>query len=235
MHLAGLAAVGPSFDDPMRYIQANGAMVVNMCESLIAQGRAGTRVVASSTGAVYAGTASPIDETSPVTATSPYAISKLLAEHLLSYYGRRGLSTVSARPFNHIGPHQGPGFLVPDLISRLRDLPPGVPLTTGDLTTARDYTDVRDVVDAYLLLCEAPALQHEVYNIASGRARTGNEVLAAICAAMGREVPATDMTGARPIDVASVTGDSSRLRSELGWRPAIEFENSIADAVASSA
>lgn len=232
IHLAALAAVGPSFDHPMDYITANSAMVVNMCESLL-KGAPSTRVIMASSGAIYAASSVPISEDAPVEFSSPYAVSKVLGENLLDYYRLRGLESVSVRPFNHIGPGQGPGFLVPDLIQRLRGLGQGDALEVGNLATRRDYTDVRDVARAYVMMAEADQLGHSVYNLCSGVSRSGEEVLAEICDALGRPVPplAVAAWANRPVDNPVVRGDYSRVEDELGWEPQISFQDSIRGAL----
>lgn len=238
VHLAGLAAVGPSFDRAQEYIEANSAIVTNMCESLVAAGFSG-RVVGVSTGAVYAQKADEDalrTETDLVAFTSPYVVSKVLVENQLAYYARRGLRTVMARPFNHIGPHQGPGFLLPDLLRQLESTPQDQPLRVGNLETRRDYTDVRDVAKAYLALTSTDELAHDIYNVASGVARSGAEILEVLCAALGRAAPPleVDQSRVRATDPPLIVGDASRLRSETGWAATIPFEQTIADAVAAA-
>jgi len=231
IHLAALAAVGPSFEAPLRYVDVNAAITINMCEALL-RTRPNVRVIAASTGALYSQSQHPLNEDSPLAFTSPYAVSKATAEHLLSYYANRGLDVVVARPFNHIGPGQGEGFIVPDLTRRLRSLGHDQPLSVGNLDAERDYTDVRDVAMAYLAMAKAPELPERLYNVASGQARSGHEVLAAICRALGRDVPPVVVDRSRPLDIPRVIGDASRLRSDFGWAPRVEFETSISDAVA---
>lgn len=238
VHLAGLAAVGPSFDRAQEYIEANSAIVTNMCESLVAAGFAG-RVVGVSTGAVYAQKSDEgvlRTETDRLAFTSPYVVSKVLVENQLAYYARRGLRTVVARPFNHIGPYQGPGFLLPDLLHQLEVTPQGQPLRVGNLETRRDYTDVRDVARAYLALASADELADDTYNVASGVSRSGTEILEALCAALGRAVPPleVDQSRVRATDPPLIVGDASRLRGETGWAATIPFEQTIADAVAAA-
>jgi GDP-4-dehydro-6-deoxy-D-mannose reductase len=237
VHLAGLAAVGPSFDRPQDYITANSAMVTNMCEALVAAGHGG-RVVGVSTGAVYAqaGDDPARSEGAAVAFSSPYVVSKVLVENQLSYYRGRGLQTVTARPFNHVGPGQGPGFIVPDLLAQLRTLPPGEPLRVGNLLTRRDYTDVRDVARAYLELAFAETLAHDLYNVASGAARSGEEVLGELCKAAGLPLPRIEVDPARvrATDPLVIIGNASRLRSETEWAPQIPFDRTIADAVESA-
>jgi len=237
VHLAGLAAVGPSFDRPQDYIDGNSAIVTNMCEALVGSGFTG-RVVGVSTGAVYAQKEGEgaRTERDPVAFTSPYVVSKILVENQLAYYSRRGLRTVVARPFNHIGPHQGPGFLLPDLLRQLQSSPQGRPLRVGNLATRRDYTDVRDVARAYLALATARELTYDVYNVASGTSRSGSEIVDALAAAIGRPTPSLDVDESliRATDPPIIVGDASRLRSDTGWSPAVSFDQTIADTVAAA-
>lgn len=233
LHLAGLAAVGPSFDDPQRYLDVNSSMVTRLGEQLLAAGGS-PRVVVVSSGAVYRSSSQPLDEEAPLDFTSPYVVSKVLVENQVRYYRNRGLDVVVARPFNHIGPGQGPGFLVPDLAARLRALEPGATLATGNLASRRDYTDVRDVVAAYRALLELPAPQNAVYNVASGVSRSGLEVLEALCAALGIPVPAMEQTDRRNLDPDEIAASAGRLRRETGWTPVIPFEESIRDFLAAN-
>lgn len=237
IHLAGLAAVGPSFQHPQRYLNINSAIMTRMCETLLAQ-QQHPRVVVVSSGSVYA-TPAPdetVTETSPTTPNSPYAVAKLLVETQARYYATRGLDTLIARPFNHIGPGQGPGFLIPDLTAALRALPEGDTLTIGNLTAARDYTDVRDVARAYLTLALAPTHQHDLYNVATGTSHTGHDVLAAIATALGRPIPplVVDESRLRPNDPPRITGNANRLRDEYGWTPTIDYTTSITEYVEAS-
>lgn len=238
VHLAGLAAVGPSFREPQRYIEVNSGIMTRMCETLLAQHQS-PRIVVVSSGAVYAPPAgtTPVSEDSPLSYTSPYAVAKILVENQARYYATRGLDTIIARPFNHIGPGQGPGFIVPDLTTALRTLPDGEPLPVGNLDSARDYTDVRDVASAYLALASAPAHKHEVYNVASGTAHTGREVLTTISGALKRPAPLTapDPARMRPNDTPIVVGDARRLRDEFGWEPTIPWNRSIEERTAETA
>jgi len=230
VHLAGLAAVGPSFDAPQRYINDNSAMFTNVAEATLATSP-GARIIAVSSGALYGGETGLIDEARPVHMTSPYAVAKRLVELQADYYTNRGLDVVIARPFNHMGPGQRPGFLVPDLAAQILAQPPGERIRTGDLTTERDYSDVRDVAAAYLALCVARELPHRLFNIASGVARSGSEVLAALCAAFGVSVPEVmvDPARVRPNDAKTIVGNAERLRNATGWAPQRGFEDSIRD------
>jgi GDP-4-dehydro-6-deoxy-D-mannose reductase len=238
VHLAGLSAVGPSFDQPQRYLDVNGSMVTTMCETLRASGSR-ARVLVVSTGAVYdAFQDQPIPESGTLATNSPYVVSKLLVENLAAYYAGRGLDVVVARPFNHLGPGQGQGFLLPDLVAEAgAAAAEGRGMRTGDLGTARDYTDVRDVARAYRLLVEADLGEdfttQRVFNICSGRPRPGTELCELALAELGlgdlaREV---DPARIRPNDPHSISGDNTRLRETTGWTPERGLEETVHDYV----
>ena len=233
IHLAGLAAVGPSFDNPQKYINLNSAMVTHIGE-YYRTSKQSPRVVVISSGAIYDPTVPmPITESSPVTYTSPYAVSKILVENQAAYYRSLGQDWVVMRPFNHIGPGQLPGFLVPDLAQKLRERASETEsLHVGNLTTKRDYTDVRDVVRAYTLVATKPETpNHTLYNVCSNHSRSGEEVLESIIHGLGISTPTVevDQKLLRPNDIADIRGDNSRLRDEFGWQPEIEFNQTIAD------
>ena len=239
VHLAGLSAVGPSFAAPQHYIEANSAMVTTMCEALLATASQ-ARVLVVSSGAVYdAFQPQPIPETGTLATTSPYVVSKLLVENLAAYYGGRGLDIVVARPFNHIGPGQKEGFLLPDLVTEARSAAADErPMSVGDLTTARDYTDVRDVARAYRLLLEAELGQDvaadRVFNVCSGRARSGNELCELALAELGLAhlERSVDEARIRPNDPRSIVGDHDRLSRVTGWTPRHRVEDTVRDYVA---
>lgn len=234
IHLAGLAAVGPSFDDPMLYVNTNIGIEVNLFEAALKQG-AKPRFVIISSGALYDATSPlPLTETSPVLPSSPYAVSKLGQEQMAQYYTGRGFECVIARPFNHIGPGQGPGFIVPDFAEQLIKVEKGEAdkITVGNIEAQRDYTDVRDIARAYRLLFES-GKSGEVYNICSGTARSGQEILDALQKASGvSAVIEQDTAKMRPADNPVIYGTHDKLTTDTGWQPSISFEQTITDAIA---
>ena len=236
IHLAGMAAVGPSFDKPQLYININSSIVTNLCEYYLHQENK-PRIVLVSSGAVYSPRQSmPINESGDVQFGSPYAVSKILNENQAAYYRSRGLDCVVARPFNHIGPDQLPGFLVPDLIDKITTRQNDTdPINVGNLASKRDYTDVRDVANAYMLLAthsEQP--KQLIYNICSGVSLSGEEILSTIANAMAIDTPATEVDESliRPNEVMDIRGDNSALSNEFGWQPTIPIESTIQDIIA---
>ena len=235
IHLAGLSAVGQSFEQPHRYITENALMTYNLLDHALSSNLA-ARVLVVSTGALYnPNQPLPLTEDSKTGATSPYAIGKLATEHVVSYFRNRGLDTVALRPLNHIGPGQGAGFLLPDLYAQLIAARDSGEMMVGNIDTKRDYTDVRDIVRAYKSLALADSLGSDVYNICSGRSMSGREVLKILQHSTGTEdvAVAIDPAKIRPSDVMDIYGDSSRIRKELGWQPQIPIEQTIQDFIKS--
>ena len=122
IHLAGLAAVGPSFGDPMKYIDTNIGIEVNIFEACIKQNIKPKFIIISS-GTIYSPkNVMPLNEQSSILPNSPYAVSKMGQEEMALYYESIGFEVVIARPFNHIGPGQGLGFIVPDLAKQIIEI-----------------------------------------------------------------------------------------------------------------
>lgn len=229
IHLAGLPSVTMSFEQPKRFIADNSAMLINLFEAARDQQlEKNPRFVVISSGAVYSpGQSMPITEEGQVTHNSPYAISKLLNENLCDYYRSRGFEAIVARPFNHTGPGQLPGFLLPDLAKQVKKAQEaGDAMMAGNLKSRRDYTDVRDIAKAYLALATQEKLNHNLYNVCSGRSVSGEEILDAIVTTLGIEEPAieVDQSRIRPNDPPDIYGSHERLKIDTGWEPQISFK-----------
>lgn len=234
INLAGLAAVGPSFDQPDLYMKVNTDVLGSVCEAAIKQ-NAHLRILSISSGAVYAAhQALPLTESSSLDKdSSPYAASKIAMEELALRYRRKGLDCTVARPFNHIGPGQGLGFLLPDLYQRISGLSNEGKLHIGNLTTRRDYTDVRDVVSAYVALIGAETLNHPVYNVCSGRSVGGQELLGILLKKMGKEYLELEVDPSlfRPSDAPDLYGSSALLQQDTNWKPEISLTATVSDFV----
>lgn len=233
VHLAGRSAVGESFEKPQEYISQNALMTHNLLDHAKNSGFDG-RVITVSTGALYnPNQPLPLTETSRTAPNSPYAIGKLSAEAVALYFKSRGLDTVVARPFNHIGPGQNGGFLLPDMYKQLHTIEPGKPIHVGNIETRRDYTDVRDIARAYNLLVEAEKLNFPVYNICSNKSLSGKEILDIIKqTAQLEDIPTfVDPKKLRPNEIMDIRGSYDRLHQDTGWSPEININQTIADFV----
>lgn len=231
IHLAGLAAVGPSFDEPMKYITTNIGIEVNLFEAALQQNTKPKFLIISS-GALYDTSAKlPLTEKSKVLPSSPYSVSKLGQEQVGLYYQTRGFECVIARPFNHIGPGQGLGFLLPDLAKQIADIEKdnGGVVLVGNLESSRDYTDVRDIVRAYRLLLEK-GKSGEIYNICSGAAVSGNEILTNLVSLTNSKVIIKkDPERLRPSDTPILFGSNAKIYKDTGWKPEIKLAKTLSD------
>jgi GDP-4-dehydro-6-deoxy-D-mannose reductase len=163
---------------------------------------------------------------------SPYAASKVAADFLaLQAFLGHGLPTVRARAFNHLGPGQTDKFVASALASRVaaNEVEGADEVRVGNLSSRRDFTDVRDVVRAYRLLV-LHGEPGEAYNVCSGRDVAVQELADRLVAMAS--VPMllkTDPALERPVDVPVLRGDNARLRAATGWEPSIPIEQTLAD------
>ena len=232
-HLAAQADVRASFDDPASTLRVNVEGTFNVLD---AARRAGTgRVVVISSADVYGRVEPedlPVDEAAAMRPVTPYGASKAAAEMVCVQAGLgRGLDVVRARAFNHLGPGQSDRFVAAALASRVaaNERTGSEVVRVGNLHARRDFTDVRDVVRAYRLLATDGAAG-EAYNVCSGAARGISELAEALVARarcpMGL---ATDSELLRPVDVAEVRGDPSKLHGATGWQPEVPLEQTLDD------
>jgi GDP-4-dehydro-6-deoxy-D-mannose reductase len=240
INLAGLAQVGASFGQEALYKKVNVDVLKIIGEELLRQ-RLSMRLVAISTGAVYDPHQTlPLNESSKLISDgSPYAMSKIMMEQVAQNLQAKGLNVVVMRPFNHIGPGQEGGFLVPDLYQKITyALKNHEPVVTGDLTTRRDYTDVRDVVRAYtkLALALPSDLTSTTYNVCSGISRSGKDILDTF----KKYIPGAnklsvtlDPSLVRLNDPQELVGSNKQLNQAIHWKPEIPMGQTIKDFIAS--
>ncbi len=234
-HLAAQPLPSLSRRDPWGTLQTNIRLQLNVLEAVVRLGLE-SRVLVVGSGEEY-GLVSPdqlpVTEDTPLRPLNPYAVSKVAQDFLgLQYHLSHGVFAVRVRPFNHIGPRQRPGFVVPDFAQQIAEMEAGLrpPVVyVGNLDVYRDFSDVRDVVRAYRL-----ALTHgepgQVYNLGSGRAYSVRELLERLIALTGMDVEVrVDPQRMRPSEVPRIVADASRFRRRTGWEPRIPLEQSLRD------
>lgn len=235
-HLAALTHVGESWADPVEYTRVNVLGTKYLLDA-VHEATAGATVVLVSSADVYGVVSEadlPIHEDFRVAPANPYASSKVEAEHVAHEVVRqRDQSVVIARPFNHVGPGQSERFVVPALVSRLLDaVRDGLDeIAVGDLSTRRDFSDVRDVVRAYRLLAQY-GTRGETYNVASDH----DVALADIAAQLVEELAprvrlVPDESLMRPVEIPVMRGSFDRLHEATGWEPAIPLSRSLHDVI----
>lgn len=223
INLAGIAINNPNETEVEKVINTNILSHTNLYDRLLSIG-SNARIVAVSSGAIYSPeNAMPLTEDSslvPGDQASAYIRSKILLEKELAKYDGK-LDVVVARPFNHTGPGQRPGFIVPDWAERFMN---NEPLDTSRLDSWRDFTDVRDVVRAYRLLAESDSLQYRTYNIASGAARLGYNIIQILAKEFDVELPGERIEGK-----SVIYGSAERLANDTGWATQIPIAQTIHD------
>ncbi|MFZ5916616.1 MAG: GDP-mannose 4,6-dehydratase [Chloroflexota bacterium] len=235
-HLAAQPMVSLSHRDPWGTLESNIRMQLNILQALVELQMMHTRLLVVGSSEVYGPVKPeelPIRETQPFRPANPYAVSKIAQDMLgLQYHLTYGVQAIRARPFNHIGPGQRPGFVVPDFAQQIATIEAGqIPprLRVGNLDARRDFTDVRDVVRAYhLLITQGQAGQ--AYNIGAGQSHAIQEVLDHLLAmSKVRITTERDPARMRPSDVPDVVCDLGKLNRDTGWQPTIPFQQSLAD------
>jgi GDP-4-dehydro-6-deoxy-D-mannose reductase len=233
-HLAGLPSVGRSWETPTETLTENIAMTTNLLQA-VRHEAPGAAVLIVGSGEVYGPPASlPVGEDAPLRPQNPYAVSKAACDLLAGVYADAfDLRIVRMRPFNHAGPGQSDDYVVGTLTRQVAEAEASgrseAVLRTGNPDSARDFTDVRDVVRAYVAAAgHGPA----VFNVASGRAVTVRRLVELVQAAARLPVRhEIDPARVRSHDVPEVRGSAERLREATGWEPEIPLERTVGDAL----
>ncbi|HEY8355650.1 MAG TPA: UDP-glucose 4-epimerase GalE [Methylophilaceae bacterium] len=233
-HFASRILVGESVGQPGKYYRDNTFATLTLLEAMRDHGI--DRLVFSSTAAVYGEPDYvPIDEQHSCKPVNPYGASKLMVETMLGDFRRaHGLNYVALRYFNAAGAdakgrlgerHEPETHLVPLAIrAALGKMPPlklfGDDYDTPDGTCIRDYIHVEDLCDAHLLAMQYMQDGGEpmAFNLGNGAGYSVRQVMDAVAAVGGREVPFVTAPR-RPGDPARLVADATRARTMLGWQP----------------
>ena len=229
IHFAAESHVDRSIQDCSPFIQTN---VVGTQVLLDAARAAGIRrYVQVSTDEVYGslGATGAFTETTPLAPNSPYAASKAAADLLVRSYAHTfGFPAVVTRCSNNYGPYQFPEKLIPLFITNLmRD--EAVPVY-GDGQQVRDWIHVRDHCAAVYLAWKS-GRPGEVYNIGGRCERTNLDLTYALLDAVGKPRSLIRHVADRPGHDRRYAIDCSKIERELGWRPAIPFEEGLRETV----
>ncbi len=234
-HLAALTSPSESFVNPSGTIINNITAQVNLLEA-IKSDSVHSKVLIVSSADVYGSVAQddlPIDEETPLRPVSPYAVSKIAQDFLgLQYYLSYGVKVVRVRPFNHIGPRQSARFVVPSFAKQIAEIEKGGKEPTiyvGNLSSKRDFTDVRDMMAAYLLAIEKGDLG-DVYNIGSGVSHQIQEILDMLLSFSLKKISVKiDKAKFRPKDELELVCDKNKFTKQTGWEPKINIEKTLKD------
>ncbi|QZI67916.1 NAD-dependent epimerase/dehydratase family protein [Pseudomonas protegens] len=220
VHLAAVASVQASVEDPVRTHQSNFIGTLRVCEAMVAAGI--RRVVFASSAAVYGnnGEGTPIDEDTPKSPLTPYAADKLASEYYLDFYRRQhGLEPVILRFFNIFGPRQDPSSPYSGVISIFSERAKRArPITLfGDGGQTRDFVYVEDLVKILVQGLEHPAPAADATNVGLSGVTTLNDLIAALEQISGQPLNVSH-GAARSGDIRHSKADNRRLlqRFDLG-------------------
>ena len=243
-HLAAETHVDRSIDGAAPFIETNVGGTFTLLETArayLATGGApdGFRFLHVSTDEVFGalGPEGAFDETTPYDPSSPYSASKAASDHLVRAWHRTyGLPVLITNCTNNYGPRQFPEKLIPLMIQRALA---GLTLPVyGDGLQVRDWLHVDDHAEALVTVAKL-GRPGETYAVGARCERTNLDLVQTLCAALDRLRPAGAPHSRRITHVEDRPGhdrryaiDPSRIEAELGWRPAVDFEDGLAATVA---
>ncbi|MDB4657142.1 UDP-glucose 4-epimerase GalE [Verrucomicrobiales bacterium] len=241
MHFASYSLVGESMENPLKYLGDNVTNALNLLNAAVEFGV--ERFILSSTANLFDEPETlPISETERIVPGSPYGESKAIIERYLFWLQKtKGLRYAALRYFNAAGctdikgeDHQPESHLIPLVIQvalgqREKIMIFGDDYDTPDGTCVRDYIHVSDLASAHILAMEALSDNESLhYNLGNGSGFSVKEAIETVREVSGHPIPA-EITPRRAGDPASLVGDSSKIRSELGWAPQFADLKSIVE------
>ncbi len=229
-HQAAIPSVPRSIKDPVSTNEANVTGTLNVL--IAARDCSVKKVIFASSSSAYGDTPElPKREDMNPNPLSPYAVTKLIGEYYCNVFDEvYDLKTVALRYFNVYGPKQDPhsdyAAVIPKFIKRIQEGKP--PIIYGDGTQTRDFTSVDDVVSANILAAESDA--KGVYNVATGKRITINELANVIMAIMGRDLDPIHEKQ-REGDVLHSLGDITKAKKDFGYAPGDKLEANLKETV----
>ncbi len=230
--LASIPVVGDSFARATDIFQANTAVIHNLLE-VVREVVPSARVLVVTSAEVYGISMSPeelpISEDHALRPVNPYGISKVTQDLLTDCYRRAfSLQLIRVRPFNHIGERQQVGFAISDFARQIVAIERGEAkeLHVGNLTSKRDFTDVKDMVRGYQFLLEKGVVG-EAYNLGCGVAVSMQSVVDQLCSLSNASITVVqEESRLRPSDIPIMQADVSKAR-ELGWQATIPLSDTL--------
>jgi len=225
IHIAAMAGVRPSIEQPHYYTAVNLDGTVNVLDAAVKAGA--KKMLFASSSSVYGNNAKvPFSETDPVDyPISPYAATKRSGELICHTYTHlHGLPIFCLRFFTVFGPRQRPDLAISKF---LRMVSEGRPIPVfGDGSTRRDYTYVADIVEGIKLAYDR-CDRFRIYNLGGSSPVTLTEMIETVGRVVGKP-PVIDRKPMQPGDVERTFADVSRSREELGYEPSVSFEQGVA-------
>ncbi len=233
-HLAGQSSVGVSWKKPQLTFDVNIKGTINLLEA-VREVNPKIRILIIGSSEEYGKVSKedcPIKETLTPKPQNPYAVSKYAQEQMALLYAKAyNLDVVLTRSFNHTGPTQPTGFVIPDFATQIVEIERGgtPQIFVGNLEAKRDISDVRDIVHGYRLLAQK-GRSGEIYNIGSANAYSIAQLLNMLIeiSAVKPEV-IVDKAKLRPIETPLIVCDIAKLQADTGYKSSFSIKTTLED------
>lgn len=234
-HLAAQSSVAVSWKNPGLTVDVNVKGSLNVLDA-VRKLDYKPRVLLIGSGEEYGHVREnevPVREDNVLRPGNIYAATKACQNMIGAIYAQAyGMDVMMVRAFNHVGPNQSPIFVVADFCKQTAEIEAGLKepvIKVGNLSARRDFSDVRDVVRAYVELMET-GKAGETYNVGSGNAVEIRKILDMILCRSKKEIRVeVEPSRMRPVDVPVIEADISKLKTCTGWEQKITLEETIQD------
>lgn len=225
IHLAAISFVGEK--DPTAFYEVNVIGTINLIEALVAAQVQLKKLIIASSANIYGNPQVEIvSEDTPPAPVNHYATSKLAMEFMVKNWFDQ-LPIIITRPFNYTGPGQADHFLVPKIVKHYQNSKKVIEL--GNLDVWRDFSDVRDVAEAYRRLFDSDAYS-ETVNLSSGSVYSIDNIISMMNRLAGYDIQVrVNPEFVRSNEIRILRGDNTKLRNMTAYRPAISFEQTLCD------
>jgi len=232
-HLAAIAHLPSASQGPADAFRVNVLGTINLTESMKRHARDARFIHIGSAAAYGRPMAAPITEDHPLQPNAPYGISKAASEQYSAFLFNSGqANSVMLRPFNHSGPGQTAGFVLPSFARQLAEIERGLSdpiIKVGNLQAARDFLHVDDVAAAYEVVARE-GRSGEAYNVCSGESHSIRAALDRLIELAEADVTVEiDEARLRPVDIENLVGSYAKLTGHTGWKPQRTFDDLLRD------
>lgn len=225
IHLAALSFVG--HDDPVDFYNINVVGTTNLLDALDQEQITADKIIIASSANVYGNPPTEdVTEETPASPVNHYATSKLAMEYMVrNWFDRQNI--ILTRPFNYTGPGQDTKFLVSKIVDHYRRKEAVIEL--GNTDVYRNFSDVRDIARAYLMLFESDA-RNEIVNLSSGEAYSIQDIIDLMSKIAGYTIEIRiNQDFVRKNDIRILNGRNVKLKALTGFTPKFSLETTLRD------
>lgn len=232
-HLAAQSSVKLSWDDPARTAKINIIGTINLLEELRDVNKNCKILLVGSSeeyGKTFSTSSTP-EENEKCLPQNIYAITKLTQNYIGSLYAKvYGMNIIMTRSYNHFGPKQSPQFVVADFCNQVARIENGLQdsiIRVGNLSSYRDFLDVRDIVSAYYKLIQT-GKSGETYNVGSGKSIKIEEILNRLIQLSNCNIDViVDPNKFRPIDIVETKANIEKLKRDTDWHQQHSIDDTL--------